>query len=201
MSTHWRSSTAVLLAIPLLFGLAGCGAGSSTASPDSTSPAQSAPGLPPRPSTLHLDNINPCALLSDTQRSQLGVGEGRFSYDEDSTHYAVCQWDNSPRSLGAMDMGYLARLQLRQGADYALSSTTGHQLVQLDGFTAVQTTSDGQDPERHCILLVDVAPGQSLWLQFVNLVGEHDGLTHEQSCQFARTFGEDLVQNLRAQAR
>jgi hypothetical protein len=95
----------------------------------------------------------------------------------------------------------LALLQVHQGADYALGSTTAHQLVPLDGFTAVQTTSEGQDPATHCILLVDVAPGQSLWVQFNNSYRDYQGLTHEQSCQFARTFGEDLIQNLRALAR
>jgi hypothetical protein len=200
LNVSWLRGTAALLVIPLLLGLAGCGADDSTRN-GSSNPASSASPLPPRPTELRLDNVNPCALLSDADRGQLKINQGKFSHDEDSTHYAVCQWSNFPTDLGVPDMSYLARLQLHQDADYALGSTTGHQLVQLDGFTAVQTTSDGQDPATHCILLVDVAPGQSLWVQFNNGYGDYEGLTHEQSCQFAQAFGEDLMQNLRAQAR
>jgi hypothetical protein len=201
LSARWLRATTAILSVPLLFGLTGCGSGGSAASHNSANPAPSASSLPPRPAELRLDNINPCTLLSDADRGQLKINKGELSYDGDSTHYAVCQWSNFPATLGVPDMRYLARLQTHQGADYALGSTTGHRLVQLDGFTGVQTTSDGQDPERHCILLVDVAPGQSLWVQYANIGGDYQGLTHEQSCQFAQAFGEDLMQNLRAQAR
>jgi hypothetical protein len=147
---------------------------------------------------LRLEGVDPCTLLDDAQRAELGLNPGTFKYEDVSTRYALCQWDNFPAEPRT---GYLARLQLDQGAEFALDSATGHQIVQIDGFTAVQTTASGQDPRLHCILLVDVAPGQSLWVQFTNGFNDYPGLTHEMSCQFARAFGENLVRNLRAQAR
>jgi hypothetical protein len=189
---------AVLLSVPLVFALTGCGQGGPSTGSDGTNPAPSTSPLPPRPAVLRLDAVNPCTLLSSTQLGQLGIRQGEFSRDEDSSHDALCHWDNYPERPS---MRYVARLQVQQGADYALGSTTGHQLVQIDGFPAVQTTSEGQDPATHCILVVDVAADQSLWVQYNNAFGDYQGLTHEQSCQFVRAFGEDLMQNLQTQAR
>lgn len=193
----WRRAIAGLLGFGVLLGLAGCAGGTTAPAPSATPPPTVSP-LPPRPAALKLDGVNPCELLSETQRSQLGLNPGEFKREDVSTHYPLCQWSSFPRQP---DVGYLARLQLTQGAEIALDSSTGHKIVPVGGFTAVQTSAGGQDPDRHCILLVDVAPGQSLWAQFDNILNDYPGLTHEMSCQFARTFGEDLVRNLRAQAR
>jgi hypothetical protein len=104
LNARWQRGTAALLAIPLLLGLASCGAGDSTRSQDSSNPASTASPLPPRPTELRLDNVNPCALLSNVDRSQLKLNLGKFSYDEDSAHYAICQWSNFPTDLGVPDM-------------------------------------------------------------------------------------------------
>lgn len=189
-----RRATA-LLAVPLLLGLASCASSDSSAGGaglDSVSP------LPPRPTALNLTNVDPCTLLTNAQLEHLGVEHQALTTPETPPDKA-CVWDNSMASaLGkAPDMGYLVRLQLDKGAESAMGSSTGHQLIELDGYTAVQTTSEGNDPQRHCIQVVDVAPGQSLWVQFTNITPEYQGLTHEKSCQFARAFGEDLMQNLR----
>ena len=189
--------TRLFFVAALLLGLAGCGGPAVPPPAPAPLPSQSASPLPPRPAELRLDTVNPCALLTDAQRGELHMNQGKFSYDEDSTRYPVCQWDNSPQRP---QMTWLGRLQLRQGADYALDSATGHQIVQVGGFTAVQTSADGQDPRSHCILLVDVAQGQSLWVQYANIFGDFPGLTHERSCQFARAAAEDMVANLRSLA-
>ena len=196
--TSWVRRMAALFTLPLLLGLAACGG--HTAAPAPNAEPVPAPRLPPRPAALQLDHVDPCALLSETERGQLGLNPGQFKYEDASTRYPLCRWDNFPHQPND---GYLARLQLNQGAEFALDSATGHEIVQVDRFAAVQTTAGGLDPRRHCILLVDVALGQSLWVQFstYGTNGRNAGLTHEMSCQFARAFGENLVRNLRAQAR
>lgn len=186
-----RSILAIIL--PLLVVLAACST-RPTQPPAPTTPPQSESRLPPRPAELRLDQVNPCSLLGDQQRQRLGVNPGKFNYDQTDTHYAVCQWSNSPN---IPTNRYLARLRVRDGAEDALYSKTGSQVVQVGGFTAVQTSASGLDLNKHCILLIDVAAGQSLWAQYY-AQGDFPGLTHAQSCQFARTVAEDMMTNLRA---
>lgn len=187
-----RSILAILL--PLLLLLNACGTPPNPPPIPNAAP-RSESRLPPRPAELRLEQVNPCTLLDDHQRQRLGVGPGKFSYDQTDTHYAVCQWSNSP-SFTLINR-YLARLQVRDGAEDALDSRTGSQVVQVGGFTAVQTSASGIDPNKHCILLIDVATGQSLWAQYY-AQGEFPGLTRAQSCQFARAAAEDMMANLRA---
>jgi hypothetical protein len=40
-----------------------------------------------------------------------------------------------------------------------LNSVTGAQIVQVDGFPAVESSSSLADPDKQCLLYVDVAPG------------------------------------------
>jgi uncharacterized protein DUF3558 len=200
MGTAARLGTTVIqrsilvIILPLLLLLNACGISPNPPPPPDAAP-RSESRLPPRPAELSLEQVNPCTLLNDQQRQRLGVDPGKFSYDQTDTHYAVCQWSSS--SSFTLINRYLARLRVRDGAEDALYSKTGSQVVQVGGFTAVQTSASGLDPNKHCILLIDVAAGQSLWAQYY-AQGEFPGLTHAQSCQFARTAAEDMMTNLRA---
>lgn len=150
--------------------------------------------LPPRPSELRLDRIDPCSLLTPMQVRQLGVHPGEPGKNTDELGSADCLWRNFPERP---DSSYLARLILERGADYALNSGTGAQVVTIDGFAAVQTTSPYADPKEHCLLLVDVAQGQSLWVQWRTLSDDYPGLTHELACRQAQEAGRLMLGNLR----
>jgi hypothetical protein len=185
----------------LLLGLTGCGSGGSPSAPGSTSapaaPPPSASPFPPRPAELKLDGVDPCALLTAAQQGQLGVQKVGQDNDSDDLGSAACQWGNNG---GKPDNRWLARLIVKRGADYGTGSTTGIQIVQVEGFSAVQTSSPYGDPRTHCIVLVDVAQGQSLWAEYDNIAGDYPGINHDVACQLDRKAAELMVQNLRALA-
>jgi hypothetical protein len=185
----------------LLLGLAGCGSGGSPTAPDvTTTPAAPPPSkwpFPPRPAELKLDGVDPCALLTAAQQGQLGVEQVGQDNNSDELGSAACQWGNN----GAKpDNRWLARLIVKRGADYALGSTTGVQVVQIGGYSAVQTAAPYQDPNTNCVLVVDVAQGQSLGVQYGNAAGDYPGINHDVACQLDRKAAELMVQNLRALA-
>jgi len=201
VTPHRRAGAAGAGAALLLAGLTGCGgaAGPAPPSPEppSAAPATTSSPFPPRPVELKLDGLDPCALLNAGQQRQLGVGQVGTYADSDGLGSAACQWGNNG---GKPDNRWLVRMIVKQGADYALGSDTGVQVVQVDGFTAVQTAPPYQDPKLNCVLVVDVAPGQSLGVQYANYAGDYPGISHEVACQLDRTAAELMVRNLRTLA-
>lgn len=150
--------------------------------------------LPPRPSELRLDSVDPCALLSPAQVRQLGVHTGELAKNTDELGSDDCLWRNFPEQP---DTSYLARLIVKRGADYALDSTEPTQVVTIDGFSGVQTKSPQGDPKDHCLLFIDVAPGQSLLVQWLTTSHNYPGLTDELACRQDREAGQLMVENLR----
>lgn len=190
---HWLAA-----AVLALLTVAGCG----NESP-SSEPVQPHPEVPPtiaplgpRPQNLPLDNLDPCALLTPSQVSALHVRTGRPGVDNDGLGSRDCLWSNSPDEP---DLGWVARATLRRGAEQYRNAAS--QVVQIGGFPTVQTSSEIQDPETHCLLMIDVAPGQSLWVQFVNMGKTYPGMNHQLACQFARQTAGNMVTNLRSLAR
>lgn len=181
-----RSGWLVGVLVVTLIGLVGCA---------NESPAPGRSRLPPRPAELRLDGIDPCALLTGEQTRQLGVHGGEREQNTDELGSTDCQWLNDP--LEPSIFGYLARLILKRGADSGLDSSTGAQVVTLDGFSAVQATSPHVDPREHCVLLVDVAQGESLWVQWMTSTHGQPGFTHEMACEKARVAGQLMLTNLR----
>lgn len=185
----------------LVLGLAGCGTGESQTAPNSTTvptaPPPSTSPFPPRPAELKLDGIDPCALLTAAQQGQLGVERVGQDNNSDELGSAACLWGNNG---GEPDNRWLARLIVKRGADYALGSSTGVQVLQVGGFSAVQTAAPYQDAKTNCVIVVDVAQGQSLGVQYSNIAGDYPGINHDVACQLDRKAAELMVQNLRALA-
>lgn len=191
------------LSVMLAFGVLGCGtagAPPTTPAPGRPVPAPARPGpiLPPRPAVLPLDKVDPCALLTDAQVRQLGVEPGQSQVHADEMPGPDCLWSNFPRKP---DRGWLAQPLPYRGADYALGSTTGAQVVRVGAFSAVQTSSALLETRYNCILFVDTGPGQSLLVQFSNVMADDPTMTHERACQNAITGATMMIQNLRTLAR
>jgi len=56
------------------------------------------------------------------------------------------------------------------------------------------------DPKLNCVLVADVAPGQSLGVQYANYAATTPGSTTKVACQLDRTAAELIVSNLRTLA-
>lgn len=180
-----------LMLVSALAAAVGCSSGK----PEAGSP------LPARPAELRLDGLDPCALLTRAQTTQLGVptaGQRATATETDDLGSAGCLWGNFPRQP---DTSYLNRLILKRGADAALGSATGARVVILDGYAAVETTSPNVAPTEHCLVLVDVAQGESLWVQWMTSSHGYPGLSRELACQKAELAGRLMLANLRTLAR
>lgn len=150
------------------------------------------------PAELRLDGVDPCTLLTAAQVRQLGVVAGGRLENTDELGSVGCRWPNSRQSPSS---GYVARLLMNRAADSALPGAIGAQVVTIDGFSAVRAAAPGVDPKNHCILVVDVAPGQSLWVQWLTISPNYPGLSHELACQQARDAARLMLSNLRGLSR
>ncbi len=191
-------TTAALLAVSIS---AGCSnpvpVQSVPAAPASESPA--GPTLPTRPVELRLDGIDPCQLLTAEQRARFGLGPGSRGDGTDRLGSTDCVWPNSTLPPYG---GPLARLIVKQGAGYYLSSTQPTQVIDISGFAAVQTSGANADPEHSCLVLVDAAAGQTLWTQYSNEVPASPGIiNHDSACSKAREGAQAMITTLRAQLR
>ncbi|WP_433557330.1 DUF3558 domain-containing protein [Pseudonocardia xinjiangensis] len=157
-------------------------------------PTSSADVLPARPRELPLEQgLDPCLMLTPSQQGHLGVGKGRPGVASDGFNSPACVWSRFPQE--PLD-SYLVQLVTQQGAEFALHSTTGARVVQIGDFAAVETQRDERYPvEFHCVLLIDVAAGQSLWVQY-----DYDGstvpMTKQLACDKAKVAAEMAVQTL-----
>jgi hypothetical protein len=148
--------------------------------------------MPTRPAVLRLDRVDPCALLSPVQASQLGTGPGTRSaiYGEPGTF--DCIWSRFP---AAPNDSWVGRAILDHGADHYLSSSA--QIIRIGGFSGVQTASGLGEPDDNCQLYLDVAPGQALEVQYDNLSRDHPGMDHQLACELASRAAEQMLANLR----
>jgi uncharacterized protein DUF3558 len=191
----------VALSAVLALSMAGCAttepppAGNREAGRPAPAPAQPGPALPPRPTVLPMTNVDPCSLLTDAQVRQLGVEAGERYVNQDDMPGPDCRWLNFPERP---DRRWIAQPVTNRGAEYALGSTTGAEIVQVQGFSAVQTSSPYGDPRWSCLLFVDTAPGQSLLVSFINESGDDPRMTHERACHAATVGAGLMIHNLRA---
>ncbi|WP_425415372.1 DUF3558 domain-containing protein [Pseudonocardia acaciae] len=165
----------------LVVALVGCGGGGSAVS--------AASRLPSRPVELRLDGVEACALLGAEQVRRMGVRAG------ERAEGGGCRWRD-----GAMS-SYLARLIVDQDAESVLNSGATRENVDIDGFLAVRASAPYVDPKNHCVLAVDVADGQALWVQWTSLSGGYPGLSHEVACQRAEEAGRLMLASLRRLSR
>ncbi|HEY1972118.1 MAG TPA: DUF3558 domain-containing protein [Pseudonocardia sp.] len=181
----------------LVLSLGGCGSRSAPPRPEGPiEPARpTASPLPPRPATLRLDSVDPCALLTPAQVARLSLLDGIPSARPDGRD---CVWGRNPPHP---DNAWRAQVILTHGADYYRGSVTGAQLREISGYTAVATNSTlALNRDHQCLLYVDVAPGQSLEVSYHNLDGDYPGINHEVACQLAGQVAGLMLANLKARA-
>jgi hypothetical protein len=174
--------------------LAGCGT-------DAPPPAPAAPpgpvALPARPVELPLDGIQPCSLLSTGQLSALGVPDkGQTAPNSDLLGSNTCLWAGSAQPPHGSPQ---VTAVTKEGVDYF--RTPEDRVIDVDGMPALETASPDLDPASHCWVLVDVAAGQTLWVQYSPEGPVTAGTTHQIACDRARDVARAMVISLRAQLK
>ncbi len=141
-----------------------------------------------------MEGVDPCGLLTSEQLRQLTAARPRATGDDRG---AVCQWSNA---FTEPFQGYLVRLRTGQGAATALAGPPGVRVVTVAGFPAVETFGEPADPQRTCILAIDVADGQSVDVNYT-YTGKGLPINRELACQRATAAAELVMQTLLAQVR
>jgi len=183
----------MVIATAAAIGIGGCGGPTPVAVTPGPSSTPGISPLPPRPTTLRMDGIDPCKLLTATQLTKLDIREIGPTSNAIAT---VCVWGSRP---GRPDDSWAAGFY-REGADRGLLGE-GAEVSKIGGFGAVKTASALGDRNFGCILDIDTAPGEQLRVDYENTHKDAPGMSHEVACQRAATAAEMMVANLRTLAR
>lgn len=171
-------------------------AGCSSVAGEPTPAAEPAVELPPRPRELRLDGVDPCSLLTEAQRAELGLD-------------ARPVFDLSPSQLypgGDVPTCVIGGFEPR-AVTVALSvvTTTGIEL-----FTAGELAADVSPIEVHsypavlavptrstdwCTVILDVAQGQLLDIQYAD-GGREPAIPQTDLCRDAKTVAEAVMSTM-----
>lgn len=203
-----RSSGARRLCALLGLGaltLTGCGFWDSSPAPGpvppppplpSPSPARAslAPApLPPRPYDLNLQGIDPCKLLTEQQRGELGFDRQPLpDSDADAGDAATCSFRNTTAKVGAR-----IALITNEGMQVWSDNTTHVDTtpVAIDDFPGVVAKTQGLDLT--CSVEVDVASGQHLDVLYRDDGGQPPPPV-DQLCAGAQRVATATVHTLKA---
>ena len=145
--------------------------------------------LPPRPRDVRIDGVDPCSLLTEAQRAELGL-DARPVFDlSPSLLYpgpevpACVIGGNAPRAITVgVSIVTSAGIELFTSGELAAEVRP----VEVQGFPAVVAV-----PTRfteYCTVVVDVAPGQLLDVQFAD-GGRGPPIPQDQLCRGRRSRG------------
>jgi Protein of unknown function (DUF3558) len=183
---------ALLVAAAVL--VAGCSDAGSGAAPAEPSGIQ----LPPRPRDVRIDGVDPCSLLTAEQRTGLGL-DGRPVFDlgpsdlypgADIPACAIRGYDPHAVTVG-VSLVTTAGIELFTHGELAAEVRS----AKLQGFPAVLAM-----PTRYsdwCTVIVDVAPGQLLDIQFGD-GGRQPPISQHQLCQGAEAVADAVMVTLLA---
>ncbi|GAA0926741.1 hypothetical protein GCM10009559_12060 [Pseudonocardia zijingensis] len=152
--------------------------------------------LPPRPREVRLDGVDPCSLLTEAQRAELGL-DGRPVFSQ----AAVALYPGA--DVPACDIrGFEPRavttgisLVTTTGIERYTSAELAAELrpTNVQGFPALVAV-----PTRftdYCTVVVDVAPGQLLDVQFAT-GGRQPSIPQPQLCRDAEAVADAVMTTL-----
>ncbi len=151
--------------------------------------------MAPRPGSLPLDGVNPCTILTSSQRADL-------SLNATPTPYVDPVFDQAKAcSIRGLDSGTVARLALvlNMGVDVWLSSEAQVQTQQITsaGFPALVVRTPGLTDA--CNVEVDTGPNQFLDVLFRD-GGNATPIPQATLCLGAQRVAEAAVTSLKARA-
>ncbi|WP_344801049.1 DUF3558 domain-containing protein [Actinokineospora diospyrosa] len=141
--------------------------GETTAPNSSESPTKTSVSVPPRPKTLKLDSIDPCALLTADQRAGLKIDSFRPQTNSTEQYRGAkeCAFEISAK---APYYRYYATLVTTEGVEVWLSGdrNVDAKLISIGDFAAVRYDLAGQGANAApCTVAVDVAQDQQLLIR------------------------------------
>jgi hypothetical protein len=179
----------ILAGVALAATLAGCtssngglpGPAGTTTNPgaESTTPLlndNSSITFAPRPRDLSLASVDPCKLLTSSQRSQFGLEAAMPHTPDQIFHQPSCTY---PILNGNGASDYVNTVSSK-GIEYWLDPTLDDNLKQVTvgGFPALDVTLKGSDSLHQCSTAVSVGQGQML----IVLWGINQNGTDQQTC-------------------
>jgi hypothetical protein len=184
------------LMIMVLLLLAGCTTVAGQAQPAATAPPNSAG--PARPRDVPIDGVDPCSLLTEEQRKELGL-DGRPVLDRSPTSLYPGGDVPSCTVRGFEPRAVWTGLTLVATTGIE-RYTAGELLVdvrpaEVRGFPAV--TAVPEDHSYWCSVIVDVAPGQLLDVHFAD-GGGVPPVPQEQLCDDAAVVADRAMDTLMA---
>ena len=161
---------------------------STVVAPPTTTPP---PSLAPRPGTLELASVNPCKILTSTQRSSL-------SLDSTPTPYTDPEFDKAKAcSIRGLQSGTETRLALvtSMGVDVWLDDTAqvDAKATTASGYPALIVRTPGL--QTVCNVEVDAADNEFLDVMFRD-GGNSTPIPQDALCQGAEQVADDAVTSL-----
>ncbi|MBV8933347.1 MAG: DUF3558 domain-containing protein [Kutzneria sp.] len=174
--------------------LAGTSCTSANGEQPTSTTATSSVSIPSRPRDISLDNVDPCTLLTESQRAQLGISRMAQGPDETQTPAPTCAYQVRGPG-GNNEGGYTLGLspESKRGINDWLNGngTVNKRLISVSGFPAVQLISmnskwDNPTGE-FCTTNVSTADGQELSM---DLEPHGKSLTQPQMCDLSKQAAE-----------
>lgn len=193
----------VLMAVGLALGvLTGCGSGSLgwSVTRSAAPAAPSTPTLPPRPRAIPVVGLDACSIVPVEVLAPLGLPTtGVLDAPDPSTpRISTCEWKTDFGDTGSPVLDLTVDTADQDTARFLTFPTAKQTSVggfgAVDGVQGLVTLSD----DRSCLLRIDVAPGQGLWVEYDNPLGDLPGTSHELMCQRATTVAEAIINRLSA---
>jgi len=184
---------ALIVALVLISGCA-------PASSDPATPGQAEEtsiALPPRPRDIRIDGIEPCSLLTEQQRLDLGLDGQTFSDTQPSRLFdgdlPLCSINGfSPRAV-SVGIGVVTTVGIEAFSSGKLDASINS--LRVAGYPAVVATPRRFD--NFCEVLVDVAPGQLLNIQYAD-GGREPPIPQDQLCRAGRDVAAAAMETLLA---
>lgn len=159
-------------------------------------PSASAPAaessLPPRPRDIPIEGLDPCSTLTEQQRISLELGRTRAFPSPSPDRGPSCTWIfTSVADYWSVSL----ETSPRRGADTAISTVRPTRTLAIAGFAAVETSNPLAPEDKQCFVIIDVAVGQALVVDFTSN-GSSVPMSHTLACSKANVVGEQIMQTL-----
>lgn len=188
---RWRQAIWVIGLIAALL-VAGC----SDERPSQPERAESTGlSLPPRPRDLRIDGVDPCSLLTDRQRAELGLdGQPAWSRQPSALfrgEESLCLYTGyTPRAV-FVGVGTVTTADVGSLLDSQLEATLSN--IDVQGFPAVRAIP--RQFTKFCSVFIDVGPGQLIDVQFSD-GGRKPPIMQDRLCADAELVATTVMGNL-----